>query len=46
MILPEAKKITELETKNPKNLLWQYAIPAIIGTAVIALYNIIDSIYI
>ncbi len=40
------KNIEELENERPGKLLWQYAVPAIIGTAVIALYNIIDSIYI
>ena len=41
-----SKNIEELENKKTSSLLWQYAIPAIIGTTVIALYNIIDSIYI
>ncbi len=40
------KNIEALENQKPGKLLWHYAIPAIIGTTVIALYNIIDSIYI
>jgi len=38
--------IDELENKKISKLLWQYAIPAIVGTMVNALYNIIDRIYI
>jgi len=38
--------IDELENKKISKLLWQYALPAIIGTMVNALYNIIDRIYI
>lgn len=36
----------ELQNKNISKLLWQYALPAIVGTMVNALYNIIDRIYI
>ena len=38
--------IDELENKKINKLLWQYALPAIVGTMVNALYNIIDRIYI
>ena len=38
--------IEELENKKINKLLWQYALPAIIGMLVNALYNIIDRIYI
>lgn len=39
-------ELNKLETESTKSLLKEYSIPAIIGTLVIALYNIIDSIYI
>ncbi len=35
-----------LETKKINKLVWQYAVPAIVGTLVNALYNIVDRIYI
>ncbi len=38
--------INELENKKISKLIWQYAIPAIVGTMVNALYNIIDRVYI
>jgi len=38
--------IEELGNGNVKKLLWQYALPAIIGTMVNSLYNIIDRIFI
>ncbi len=38
--------IEELENKKISKLLWQYALPAIVGTMVNASYNIIDRIYI
>ncbi|MFR9165260.1 MAG: MATE family efflux transporter [Dysgonomonas sp.] len=38
--------IGELGSGNVKKLLWQYALPAIIGTMVNSLYNIIDRIFI
>lgn len=38
--------IDELEKKNISRLLWQYALPAIIGTMVNSLYNVIDRIFI
>lgn len=38
--------IDELENKKISKLIWQYALPAIVGTMVNALYNIIDRIYI
>lgn len=42
----QVANINELENKKISNLIWQYAIPAIIGTMVNALYNIIDRVYI
>lgn len=44
--IDKSQNISELENEKPGKLIWKYAIPAIIGTIVIALYNIIDSIYI
>ena len=38
--------IEELQNKKINKLLWQYALPAIVGTMVNALYNIIDRVYI
>ena len=38
--------IGELGNGNVKKLLWQYALPAIVGTMVNSLYNIIDRIFI
>lgn len=38
--------IDELVNKKISKLIWQYALPAIVGTSVNALYNTIDSIYI
>lgn len=38
--------VDELENKKISKLLWQYALPAIVGTMVNAMYNIIDRIYI
>jgi putative MATE family efflux protein len=42
----KAANIDELENKQIGKLLWQYALPAIVGMMVNALYNIIDRIYI
>ncbi len=38
--------LNRLETEQTNKLLYEYAIPAIVGTMVVALYNLIDSIYI
>lgn len=38
--------IEELQSKKISKLVWQYALPAIVGTMVNALYNIIDRVYI
>jgi len=35
----------ELETEKVSTLLWRYAIPAIISSSVVALYNVVDRIY-
>ncbi len=42
----ESMSLNRLETEQPKSLLWEYSIPAIIGSMVVALYNLIDSVYI
>ncbi len=42
----EDKNTKELKTKNIKKLLLQYSIPSIISMLVIALYNIVDRIFI
>ena len=36
----------KLETEPVGKLLWQYAVPAIVGTMVMSLYTIIDRIFI
>lgn len=41
-----SQSFDELTHKNIKPLLWQYALPAIIGTVVNTLYNIIDGVFI
>lgn len=38
--------INELENKKISKLVWQYALPAIVGMMVNSLYNIIDRVYI
>ena len=38
--------IHDLESKKMSSLIWQYALPAIIGTSVNALYNIVDRYFI
>lgn len=38
--------VEDLENKKIGKLLWQYALPAIIGTLVNSLYNVIDRIFI
>lgn len=38
--------VEDLENKNISKLLWQYALPAIVGTLVNSLYNVIDRIFI
>lgn len=44
--MQKVANIEELEKKDIKKLLWQYALPAIIGTMVNSLYNIIDRVFI
>ena len=39
-------RLTELSTTPIGRLLWKYSLPAVIGTVVTALYNLIDSIVI
>jgi len=45
-MLKTTANIGELGNGNVNKLLWQYALPAIIGTMVNSLYNIIDRIFI
>ncbi|MEN9917745.1 MAG: hypothetical protein RL662_181 [Bacteroidota bacterium] len=42
----QVANVDDLENKNISKLLWQYALPAIIGTLVNSLYNVIDRIFI
>lgn len=44
--MQKVANVDELENKPINKLIWQYALPAIIGTMVNALYNIIDRIFI
>lgn len=38
--------LNRLEVEQTNKLLWEYSIPAIVGSLVVALYNLIDSVYI
>lgn len=40
------KKLTELSTRPVGRLLWEYSLPAVIGMLVMAMYNIVDRIFI
>ncbi|MFV0469544.1 MAG: MATE family efflux transporter [Dysgonomonas sp.] len=44
--MSNSASIEELSNKKISSLLWQYALPAIIGTIVNTLYNIIDGVFI
>lgn len=44
--MSKSANIEDLKNRKINKLLWQYALPAIVGTMVNALYNIIDRIYI
>lgn len=44
--MTKVASIHDLENKKMSSLIWQYALPAIIGTSVNALYNIIDRYFI
>lgn len=44
--MQQVANIEELENKKISQLLWQYALPAIIGTMVNSLYNVIDRVFI
>ncbi len=46
MIDPNTTPSHKLETEPVGKLLWQYAVPAIIGTMVMSLYTVIDRIFI
>lgn len=39
-------KLQELEKKSITKLLWEYSIPAVVGTLVMSTYNVIDRIFI
>ena len=39
-------EVNHLETKSVGSLLWQYALPAVVGTMVMSLYSVIDRIFI
>jgi len=43
---PTAAAANKLATENIGKLLWNYSLPAIIGTVVMSLYNIVDRIFI
>lgn len=40
------KNLSELLTKSPGKLLWEYSLPAVTGMLVMALYNIVDRIFV
>ncbi len=44
--MTKVASIHDLENKKMSSLIWQYALPAIVGTSVNALYNIIDRYFI
>lgn len=44
--MSKVASIYDLENKKMSSLIWQYALPAIVGTSVNALYNIIDRFFI
>ena len=40
------EKLTQLATRSVGRLLWEYSLPAVVGMLVMALYNIVDRIFI
>lgn len=44
--MAKVASIHDLENKKMSDLIWQYALPAIVGTSVNALYNIVDRYFI
>lgn len=42
----QATKELNLETKKISSLIWEYSLPAIVGTLVNSLYNVVDRIFI
>lgn len=42
----ESTSLNRLGTEPTNKLVWEYSIPAILGTLVVAFYNLIDSVYI
>lgn len=43
---PSDKKLFELSTVSVGRLLWKYCLPAVVGMLVMALYNVVDRIFI
>lgn len=43
---PSDKKLFELSTVSVGRLLWKYSLPAVVGMLVMALYNVVDRIFI
>lgn len=44
--LPQNAKLRDLATRSIGRLLWEYSLPAVTGMVVMALYNVIDRIFI
>lgn len=42
----KSHNLTELETRPVGRLLWEYSVPAVVGMLVMALYNVVDRIFI
>src|ERR1035437_7902495 len=42
----QAEITNKLATENIVKLIWKYSLPAIVGTVVMSLYNIVDRIFI
>ena len=42
----KSPNLTELETRPVGRLLWEYSVPAVVGMLVMALYNVVDRIFI
>lgn len=44
--MQQKEKLAQLETRSVARLLWEYSLPAVVGMLVIALYNVVDRIFI
>jgi len=42
----EGNNLNDLATRPVGRLLWQYSVPAVVGMLVMALYNVVDRIFI